>query len=153
MNRQLCRAATVLFLAVWSAGCGDLGRDNPFDPAGGIAEVREQLGGDWSHESADRNEVYVFKTNSAVELWDYSSTDGDPVNRDASWPDTRVRVFTGTYEVTGKLLGMSFTTVQSNDPNDDVAVPPTRISVEISIKKDTLTFDKAGGRVYYTRHN
>ena len=153
MNIHLCRAATVLLLAVWSVGCGELGRDNPFDPAGGVAALREQLVGRWSHESPDRNEIYIFKANAGVELWDFSSPDDDPVDRAAAWPDVRVRIFRGTFRVTGKLLEVSFVEAQSNDPTDDVSVPPTTITVEITIKKDTLTFDKAGGRVYYTRQS
>ena len=153
MKTHVCKAASALLLAAWFAGCGDLERSNPFDPAGGVAALREQLVGTWSHESADRNELYFFRADAGMQLWDFSSPSGGPVDRNAAWPDTRVRIFTGTYQVTGKLLGISFTQVQSSDPEDEVSVPPTTISVEIAIRKNTLTFDKPTGKVHYTRQS
>lgn len=140
-------------MAALCAGCGDLVRDNPLDPAAGVTALRDELVGSWSHESADRNEIYVFMADPAVELWEFSSPSGGSVDRSAPWPETRVRIYTGTYQLTGNILGLSFTQAQSNDPDDAVSVPATRISVEITISRDTLTFDKTGGKVYYTRSN
>jgi len=114
--------------------------------------LREQLVGRWNHEGTDRNEIYIFKTNSGVELWDFSSPDEDPVDRSAAWPDVRVRIFRGSYRITGEFLEISFVEAQSNDP-DDVSVPPSMISVEITIQENTLTFDTPGGKVHYTRQS
>jgi hypothetical protein len=83
-------------------------------------------------------------------LRDFTSPSGGTVDRNATFPATRVRIFTGTYTLVGNLLTMFFTQAQSNDPDDVVRVPSTQKVVEISIRRDTLTFHESDGNRFYT---
>lgn len=147
------RTSVVLMIIVMvAAGCGDLSRDNLTDPAvSGGQNLGDQLLGAWSGNDAGKNEIYTFRADGRVELRDFTSLTGGTVDRNATFPTTRVRIFAGTYTLVGNLLTMFFTQAQSNDPDDVVRVPSTQKVVEISIRRDTLTFTESDGKRFYTR--
>ncbi|MEE2659464.1 MAG: hypothetical protein VX733_13235 [Candidatus Latescibacterota bacterium] len=135
------------------AACGNLDRDNPMDPtvSSGL-QLRDQLIGSWSRGDGEKNEIYSFKIDGSVELRDFTSPSGDTVDRNATFPTTRVRVFDGTYNLVGNLLTVFFTRAQSNDPNDDLQAPISRTVVEISVNRNTLIFTDTDGsnKRFYT---
>ena len=147
------RTSVVLMIIVMvAAGCGDLSRDNLTDPAvSGGQNLGDQLLGAWSGNDAGKSEIYTFRADGRVELRDFTSLTGGTVDRNATFPTTRVRIFAGTYTLVGNLLTMFFTQAQSNDPDDVVRVPSTQKVVEISIRRDTLTFTESDGKRFYTR--
>ena len=138
--------------ALAGTGCGDLKRANPVDPivSGGLT-LKDQLEGSWSRDDGEKNEVYTFREDNSVELRDYSSPSGAPIDRNASFPATRVRVFEGTYSLVGNGLTIIFTRAGSNDPNETVSVPPAESRPEISIKRNTLTLTESEVRRFYSR--
>jgi hypothetical protein len=141
-----------MIIVMVAAGCGDLSRDNLTDPAvSGGQNLGDQLLGAWSGNDAGKNEIYTFRADGRVELRDFTSLTGGTVDRNATFPTTRVRIFAGTYTLVGNLLTMFFTQAQSNDPDDVVRVPSTQKVVEISIRRDTLTFTESDGKRFYTR--
>ena len=153
-NRQPDRlnryAAILLALALGISACGDLNRNNPVDPVvNGGQNLRDQLRGAWSRIDEEKNEIYTF-TADAVELRDFSSPVGGAIDRNATFPQTRVRVFAGTYTLVGNLLTIFFTQAQSNDPDDVTKVPSAAKVVEISIRRATLTFVESDGTRFYT---
>jgi len=146
----------ILVLALAAAAgfaCGEVARDNPMDPSvsGGLT-LRDQLIGSWSREEAQANEVYTFKVDGRAERKIYSSPSGGEVDRNAPYPATRVRVYEGTFGLEGSLLKISFTRASSNDPGDSVSPPSTLQQVTITISRNTLTLNEAGGKVHYTRY-
>ena len=142
-------AALLTTLALFS--CGDLARDNPWDPEGGGLDLDAEIVGRWSLDEGSENQIYVFRTDQRVELKQYTSPDGGPLDRNATFPQTRVRIFAGTYRLVGNLLEIVFTTDPiSNDPDDVVTNPPLR-TVEISIRRDTLTLKENDGPRLYRR--
>ena len=151
MKAALITILTALF-SLAGTGCGDLKRENPVDPvvSGGLT-LKDQLEGSWSRDDGEKNEVYTFRQDNSVELRDYSSPGGQAVDRNASFPTTRVRVFEGTYSLVGNSLTIFFTRAGSNDPNETVSVPPTGSRPEISIKRSTLTLTESEVRRFYTR--
>lgn len=145
-------AALVLSLA----GCGEPIRDNPLDPSySRTIDLREEIIGSWGRDDAEKNEVYTFKVGGRVELRDFTAgpeSDGGSVDRNASYPTTRVITFAGTYELTGPALRLSFTQAQTNDPKAQVpSLPPGDRLVVIAIKGDVLTVREADGVRQYTR--
>ena len=147
------RISTGVFLLLLSGGCGDYNRDNPFDPVvtGGLS-LHEQLLGSWNRVEEQGNELYIFKSDGGVELRRFFSPDGGPVDRNASYPTTLVRVFEGIYKVVNDKLTISFTHVYSNNPDDGIGVPAIDKVVEISIRRNTLTLDEPDGRRFYNRY-
>lgn len=147
MTRALGVLAALALLA-----CGGLERDNPVDPkvSGGLT-LRDQLIGSWSRDDSEKNEIYTFKSDWKVELRDFASPTGGTVDRNATFPETRVRVFEGTYTLVGNLLTVFFTRAQSNDPADAVQVPTTERLAEISIARNTLTLTESDGKRFYIR--
>lgn len=141
------------FAAAAGFACGELERDNPMDPSvsGGLT-LRGQLIGTWSREEAQANELYTFKVDGRAELKSYSSPSGGEVDRNAAFPATRVRVYEGTFRLVANQLDIFFTKASSNDPSDSVSPPADRRNLLITISRNTLTFDEAGGKVFYTRH-
>ena len=135
------------------AGCGNFERSNPYDPAGGqVVNPAELLIGTWSREDPEKNEVYTFKRDGRVELRDYSSLDGGEVDRDASYTQTRVISFSGTYRLVGNLLRISFAEVQINDPEEmPPSLPPADKMVEVVVERDALTLKERDGDRVYTR--
>ncbi|MFP6646022.1 MAG: hypothetical protein VCF24_21065 [Candidatus Latescibacterota bacterium] len=145
-------SVVLMIIVIVAAGCGDLSRDNLTDPAvSGGQNLGDQLLGAWSGNDAGKNEIYTFRADGRVELRDFTSLTGGTVDRNATFPTTRVRIFAGTYTLVGNLLTMFFTQAQSNDPDDVVRVPSTQKVVEISIRRDTLTFTESDGKRFYTR--
>lgn len=106
-----------LLLGLWLTACGEFDRDNPVDPvvSGGV-DLRELLVGTWSRADTEKNEVYFFTGDGRVELRDYTSTGEGAIDRNASFPPTRVRSFTGSYSLVGNVLRITFTLAQSSDP-------------------------------------
>lgn len=139
------------------AGCGSFERSNPCDSAnpasGEECNPTELLIGTWSREDAEKNEVYTFKRDGSVELSDYSSPDGGAVDRNASFPQTLVIRYIGTYSlVGGNLLRISFAEVQINDPEEvPPSLPPTDKVVEVVIERDALILKERDGDRVYTR--
>ena len=144
-------ASALLMLSLLVTACGDLTRDNPVDSVfnGGQA-LLDQLVGAWSRTDAEKNEIYTFAKDGKVELRDYTSPAGDIIDRNATFPTTRVRVLAGTYTLVGNLLTIFFTQAQSNDPGDVIQVPSAQKVVEISIRRATLTFVESDGTRFYT---
>ncbi len=152
MYRSILIVMTMGLLGL--SGCGDVPRENPFDPAvGGGVTLREQLTGSWSRAELTANEIYAFKVDGSVELKSYSSPSGGTVDRNQSFPGTRVRVFTGTYTLVGNLLTIFYTRAQSNDPADTVTLPSSDAVVTIAIQRSTLTMTLSDGKVFYSRLN
>jgi len=147
----MCMAIALMALTLAATSCGDLNRDNPVDPVvSGGQTLLDQLLGSWSRIEDDQNEIYTFTADGRVELRDFSSPSVGTVDRNATYPTTRVRIFTGTYTLVGNLLTMFFTQAQSNDPDDVVRVPSSQKVVEISIRRNTLTFHESDGNRLYT---
>lgn len=142
----MCMTIVLMALTLAVTSCGDLSRNNPVDSVvSGGQTLLDQLLGLWSRIEGDKNEIYTFTADGRVELRDFTSPSGGTVDRNATFPTTRVRIFTGTYTLVGNLLTMFFTQAQSNDPDDVVRVPSTQKVVEISIRRDTLTFHESDG--------
>ena len=151
MRRKMTHMAIALMALTLATACGDLSRDNPVDPVAGGQTLGDQLLGAWSRTEDEKNEIYTFTADRHVELRDFTSLTGGTVDRNATFPTTRVRIFAGTYTLVGNLLAMFFTQAQSNDPDDVVRAPSTQKIMEISIRRDTLTFTESDGKRFYTR--
>ncbi len=150
-NRLMAFSTFLLALILGANACGDLTRDNPVDPVvNGGQTLRDQLLGAWSRIDDEKNEIYSFTTDGRIELRDFSSPTGGTVDRNATYPQTRVRVFAGTYTLVGNLLTIFFTQAQSNDPDDATKVPSAQKIVEIGIRRATLTFVESDGTRFYT---
>ena len=152
MRRTLIRLTLVAALAaVAGTACGEFVRDNPMDPTNGGSALAEQLIGSWSRVEVLANELYTFRRDARVELKSYSSPGDGEVDRNAVFPDTHVRIYTGTYRLVGSQLEITFSEAISNDPSEIVSVPATKKLVTVTISRNTLTLDEPGGKVYYTR--
>jgi len=152
MSSLICKLAIVA-LAVASSGCGEFERGNPFDPASGQEiNTGELLIGSWSREDAEKNEVYTFKRNGSIELRDYSSPSGGEVDRNASFPQTLVISYSGTYTVVGNLLRISYSQAQVNDPGGQPPpLPPSDKVMSIVISSDQLILEERDGDRVYER--
>lgn len=152
MGKLTGRIAAAAVLALLASGCGELKRDNPVDPevSGGLT-LRDQLVGSWSRDEVEKNEVWVFKGDGRAELRDYASPAGGTVDRNATFPQTRVRVYEGTYTLVGNLITVYFTRAQSNDPDDKLQVPAASKAAEVAIRRNTLTLTESDGKRFYTR--
>lgn len=141
-----------LLLSLALAACGEFDRDNPVDPvvSGGV-DLRGLLVGTWSRADAEKNEVYFFTGDGRVELRDYTSTESGAIDRNASFPPTRVRSFSGSYSLVGNLLRITFTLAQSTDPGEFLSVPSSDKIVEISIAGTRLVLKERDGDRQYTR--
>jgi hypothetical protein len=126
-------------------------RSNAYDPkGGGITDFNALLVGTWSRADAESNQVYTFKEDGRVELRDYTSPDGGTIDRNASYPQTLVLSFTGTYILVGDILRINFTAVQTNNPAGQT--PSVRDKqVNIRISGNTLTMEERDGDRLYTR--
>ena len=151
MRRKMTHMAIALMALTLATACGDLSRDNPVDPVAGGQTLGDQLLGAWSRTDDEKNEIYTFTADRHVELRDFTSLTGGTVDRNATFPTTRVRIFAGIYTLVGNLLSIRFTQAQSNDPDEDLRVPSRQKVVEISIRRDTLTFTESDGKRFYTR--
>ena len=97
--------------------------------------------GTWSRADGESNQVYTFKEDGRVELRDYTSPDGGTIDRNASYPQTLVLSFTGTYILVGDILRINFTAVQTNNPAGQT--PSVRDKqVNIRISGNTLTMEE-----------
>ena len=152
MRRKMTHMAIALMALTLATACGDLSRDNLVDPVvNGGQNLGDQLLGAWSGNDAGKNEIYTFTADGRVVLRDFTSLTGGTVDRNATFPTTRVRIFAGTYTLVGNLLAMFFTQAQSNDPDEVLPVPSRQKVVAISIRGDTLTFTESDGKRFYTR--
>ena len=149
-RRTFKRISTGIFLLLLTSGCGDYTRKNPFYLVG--LSLHAQLIGSWNRVEEQGNELYIFKPDGGVELRRFFSPDGGPVDRNASYPTTLVRVFEGIYKVVNDKLTISFTHVYSNNPDDEIGIPAIDKVVEISIRRNTLTLDEPDGRRFYNRY-
>lgn len=133
------------------ATCGDIERDNPFDPnSGGEAFLRQQIIGEWERDVDGENQVYIFKSDGGVEWRSYSSPAGGIVDRNAPFPQTRVITFLGTWTLEGKTLALRFTTPLTNDPEaPPPSLPTGDLLVEAEVRRDFLTLrDQDGARQF-----
>jgi hypothetical protein len=136
------------------SGCGDLKRENPLDPGLNGGTLREQLVGSWSRsDEAAANEIFIFKVDGSVERRSYSSPAGGAVDRNQSFPTTRVRIFAGTYTLVGNLMTLFYTRAQSNDPADNLQLPSGDTVIAIAIQRSTLTMTLTDGKLFYARLN
>lgn len=140
----------VLFAAL---GCGVPARDNPVDPANpNPVDYAGLLIGTWSRVDAEKNEIYTLKTDGRVELYNYSAPGGGEVDRNAAYPQTLVITYYGSYTLAGNLLRLSFTGVQTNNPDGSLpALPSTDKVVSIQVTRTTLTLEERDGDRVYTR--
>ena len=140
-----------LALCLYLVACGNFERKNPYDPqGGGITDFNALLVGTWSRADGESNQVYTFKEDGRVELRDYTSPDGGTIDRNASFPQTLVLSFTGTYILVGDILRINFTAVQTNNPAGQT--PSVRDKqVNIRISGNTLTMEERDGDRLYTR--
>ena len=140
--------AILLALAIASIGCGSFDRDNPLDPESGdyVGDLETAIVGTWSMESGAENQVYVFKSDGSVDLVDYSSPTGGAIDRTASFPETRVSRFSGTYTLGGNLLRITFTSSLTNEPGaEDPTLPPAGKVSEVRITRNSLILTDATG--------
>ena len=94
--------------------------------------------------------MYVFKSDGSVDLVDYSSPSGGSVDRTASYPQTKISRFFGTYSLGGNLLRITFTSSLTNEPGaDDPTLPPSGKVSEIRITATSLILsDSTGERTF-----
>ena len=142
----------VLLAQVFS-GCGNFDRDNPYDPKFGdyVGDLETALVGTWSLETSSENQVYVFKPDGSVNLFDYSAPDGGVVDRNKGFPDTRMTRFLGTYTWhAGPLMRINFTNSWTNEPGaEDPTLPPAGKVLEVRITRNSLILtDSTGERTY-----
>ena len=138
------------------AGCGDLERDNQFDPKADnrIGDLQDAIIGRWSLENEQENRVYHFAPNGNVSLTDYSNPGGGEVDRNGTYPQTLVIRFSGTYTLVGTLLNISFTDSFTNTTDvESPTVPSEPLIFEIVPRgSKTLEFkDRAGVSTTYNR--
>ncbi len=140
----------LLCLALFS--CGELARNNLLDPAvPGFVSLGNLLVGTWSLDDGEENQVYFFEEDGRVELRDYSSPDGGAIDRNASYPQTLVIGFTGTYTLTGNILRLSFTDAFWNNTTGQPPQPPVDSKlVEVQIQGKTLLLKDIDGERAYT---
>ena len=149
MSRSLVIGLVCLaFLA-----CGDLARNNPLDPAvPGFVPLDNLLVGTWSLDSGEENQVYFFEEDGRVELRAYSSSAGGAIDRNASYPQTLVIGFIGTYTLKGNILRLSFTDSFWNNTDGQPPRPPIDDKrVEVQIQGRTLSLKDIDGERIYTR--
>jgi len=153
MSGLIGKMAMAVLVVVALVGCGEFERSNRFDPASGqVVNFDDLLIGSWSREDAEKNEVYIFKSNGSVELRDYSAPDGGEVDRNASFPQTLEIRYSGTYILVGNLLKISYTRVQINDPEDQPPLlPPSDKVVSIVVSSDQLILEERDGDRIYER--
>jgi hypothetical protein len=136
------------------AACGELERDNPFDPrvSEGEALLRTQILGEWELDEDGENQVYVFRADGSVERRDYSAPGGGLVERGAPFPQTLVISRSGTYGLEGKNLSIVFTQIQTNEP---AGVPPPLdpdgLLLRLEVRGDRLTFSGDSRERSFTR--
>ena len=95
MRRKMTHMAIALMALTLATACGDLSRDNPVDLGAGGQTLGDQLLGAWSRTDDEKNEIYTFTADRHVELRDFTSLTGGTVDRNATFPTTRVRIFAG----------------------------------------------------------
>jgi hypothetical protein len=151
----------VLLLCVYGIGCGDLERGNPYDPANaGSVDPATLLIGSWSRADVEKNEVYTFKQNRSVLLYDYSPGPGADstvsslaqVDRNAPYPQTVVVIYSGTYTFAGNRLSMSFADVISTDAGGATpSLPGSPRVVALIVRQDELVMAELDGDRVYAR--
>jgi hypothetical protein len=133
-------------------GCGRLDRDNPLDPhSPRFVDLDQLLIGSWGRNDQERNEVYFFKDDGAVQLLDFTchqTGPSDPVDRTATPP---CHTLFGNYFLDGDQLRLSFTEVHTLPGQDPVSLPRTDKLAQISIRRETLTMVEENGTRSYTR--
>ena len=133
-------------------GCSGLERDNPLDPRSPrFIDLPQLLIGSWGRNDQERNEVFFFKDDGAVQLLDYTcyqSGPGDLVDRQASPP---CHTLIGNYFLDGDQLRISFTEVHSLPGQESIPLPRTDKVARIGIKHETLSLVEADGTRSYIR--
>jgi hypothetical protein len=141
-----------LLLMALLTGCGRLDRDNPLDPhSPRFVDLDQLLIGSWGRNDQERNEVYFFKDDGAVQLLDFTchqTGPSDPVDRTATPP---CHTLFGNYFLDGDQLRLSFTEVHTLPGQDPVSLPRTDKLAQISIRRETLTMVEENGTRSYTR--
>mgnify|MGYP001338399866 CR=1 FL=1 len=147
------RSLVIGLLSLLLLFCGDLARNNLLDPAvPGFVPLKDLLVGTWSLDNGRENQVYFFEGDGRVELRDYSSPTGGAIDRNASYPQTLVIGFTGTYTLTGNVLRLSFTDSFWNNTNGQPPRPPTDSKlVEVQIQGRILSLKDIDGERPSTR--
>lgn len=141
-----------LLLIVLLTGCGGLERDNPLDPRSPrYVELSQLLIGSWGRNDQERNEVYFFKEDGAVQLLDFTCHQrgpGDAVDRTTTPP---CHTLFGNYSLEGDQLRLSFTEVHTLPGQDPIPLPRTDKVAQISIRRETLSMVEEDGARSYTR--
>lgn len=142
----------VLLLMALLTGCGGLERDNPLDEnSPRYVELSQLLIGSWGRNDQERNEVYFFKDDGAVQLLDftcYQRGPGDPVDRTTAPP---CHTLFGNYSLDGNQLRLSFTEVHTLPGQEPIPLPRTDKVAQISIRRETLIMVEEDGTRSYTR--
>ncbi len=142
----------LLLSMVLLAGCGELKRDNPLDPRSShFVDLPQLLIGSWARNDQERNEVFFFKEDGAMQLLDftcYQRGPGDVVDRQTNPP---CHTLFGNYFLDGDQLTLSFTEVHTLPGQDPIQLPRTDQVSHISIRRETLTTVEEDGTRSYTR--
>lgn len=142
----------LLLSMVLLAGCGGLERDNPLDPSSSsFVDLPRLLVGSWARNDQERNEVYFFKEDGAMQLLDftcYQRGPGDTVDRQTTPP---CHTLFGNYFLDGDQLRLSFNEIHTLPGQEPVPLPRTDKVAQISIRRETLTLIEADGTRSYTR--
>jgi hypothetical protein len=140
----------IILLSPLLVACGNFERTSKDPLGGGITDLSLVLVGTWSRDDAEKNQIYVFKEDGRAELRDYTATDGGAVDRNGAYPQTLVFSFTGTYQIVGDLMRITFTDVQTNKPGGEKPLFRDKV-VNIEIAGDELTMKEADGDRVYAR--
>ena len=141
----------IILLSPFLVACGNFERTGQHDPlGGGITDLKLLLVGTWSRDDAEKSQIYVFKEDGRAELRDYTAPDGGAVDRNGAYPQTLVFSFTGTYQIVGDLMRITFTDVQTNEPGGEKPLFRDKV-VNIEIVGDELTMKEADGDRVYAR--
>ena len=134
------RSLVIGLLSLLLLFCGDLARNNLLDLAvPGFVPLKDLLVGTWSLDNGPENKVYFFEGDGCVD-------------RNASYPQTLVIGFTGTYTLTGNVLRLSFTDSFWNNTDGQPPRPPTDSKlVEVQIQGRILSLKDIDGERPYTR--
>ena len=145
------RCTYLILLLPLLLACGNVKRDNCYDPSGGcITDLGSLLVGTWSRDDTEKNQIYSFKADGRAELRDFSAPEGGAIDRNGAYPQTLVFGFSGTYAIVGDLLRITFTDVQTNDPGGETPILRDKV-VNIAIKGDELTLEEPDGDRVYAR--
>jgi hypothetical protein len=146
-------SALLLTALLALAGCGQPARDNPYDPqVSRYVDLQAAIVGSWGREDVEANQVYTFRTDGRVELRDYAAPGGGAVDRNAAYPQTLVLTYSGTYELAGSVLRISYSEVSTNDPAGTVpSLPAIDSRFVVRVAGAQLSLEGSDGLRFFQR--